>query len=106
MILNSFFLTQKNLDGEAEVLLDPNKLSDDGTVALSMASISKDGQYLAYGLSASGSDWVTIKVMKVDDRTPEPDTLSWVGFVSSYTCLSLFFLKITYHTMLYFFFTC
>lgn len=71
-------LLQKDLDGEAEVLLDPNKLSEDGTVALSMASVSKDGQFFAYGLSASGSDWVTIKVMRVDGKTTEPDTISWV----------------------------
>ncbi|KAG6487902.1 hypothetical protein ZIOFF_056640 [Zingiber officinale] len=78
----SVLYVQKDLDGEAEVLLDPNKLSEDGTVALSMASISKDGKYLAYGLSASGSDWVTIKVMRVDDKEAEPDTISWVKFSS------------------------
>ncbi|XP_009384008.2 uncharacterized protein LOC103971658 [Musa acuminata AAA Group] len=78
----SVLYVQKDLDGEAEVLLDPNKLSEDGTVALSMASVSKDGQFFAYGLSASGSDWVTIKVMRVDSKTPEPDTISWVKFSS------------------------
>ncbi|WOL10771.1 prolyl endopeptidase-like [Canna indica] len=78
----SVLYVQNNLDGEAEVLLDPNKLSEDGTVALSMASVSKDGQYFAYGLSASGSDWVTIKVKRVDDKTQEPDTISWVKFSS------------------------
>lgn len=61
------------------MLLDPNGLSDDGTVALSGPSISEDGEYLAYGLSSSGSDWVTIKVMRIGDRKPEPDTLSWVS---------------------------
>lgn len=60
-------------------MLDPNGLSEDGTVALSISSVSKDGKYLAYGLSASGSDWVTIKVMRVDDKKPEPDTISWVS---------------------------
>lgn len=81
-----FALLQKDLDGESEVLLDPNKLSEDGTVALSMCSVSKDGQYLAYGLSVSGSDWVTIKVMRVDDKTPEPDTISWVRLHFSQAC--------------------
>ncbi|XP_065039986.1 uncharacterized protein LOC135674250 isoform X3 [Musa acuminata AAA Group] len=78
----SVIYVQKDLDGEAEVLLDPNILSEDGTVALSMASVSKDGRYLAYGLSKSGSDWVTIKVMRIDDKTPESDTISWVKFSS------------------------
>lgn len=67
------------MEGEAEVLLDPNSLSEDGTVALAILSISKDGKYLAYGLSASGSDWVTIKVMSIEDKQPLPDTLSWVS---------------------------
>lgn len=76
------------MDGEAEVLLDPNKLSDDGTVALTMSSVSRDGKYLAYGLSTSGSDWVTIKVMQVEDKQPEPDTLSWVSKtnIDSFRC--------------------
>ncbi|KAE8680378.1 Prolyl endopeptidase [Hibiscus syriacus] len=71
---------QDSLDGEAEVLLDPNSLSEDGTVSLSSLSVSEDAKYLAYGLSSSGSDWVTIKVMRVEDKSSEPDTLSWVKF--------------------------
>ncbi|GLT99910.1 hypothetical protein SLE2022_173140 [Rubroshorea leprosula] len=71
-----------NSDGEPEVLLDPNALSEDGTVSLNTMSFSKDGRYLAYGLSSSGSDWVTIKVMHVEDKTVEPDTLSWVKLSS------------------------
>ena len=67
------------MDGEAEVLLDPNGLSEDGTVSLSRFAISEDGEYLAYGVSSCGSDWVTIKVMRVEDRRTEPDTISWVS---------------------------
>ncbi|KAK8944369.1 hypothetical protein KSP39_PZI007750 [Platanthera zijinensis] len=78
----SVLYVQSDLDSEAEVLLDPNALSDDGTVALSTAAISRDGRYLAYGLSSSGSDWVTIKVMRIDDKKPESDTVSWVKFSS------------------------
>ncbi|KAL5984091.1 hypothetical protein ACLOJK_018193 [Asimina triloba] len=69
-----------NLEGKPEVLLDPNTLSDDGTVALSVTSVSEDAKFLAYGVSASGSDWITIKVMRIDDKHTEPDSLSWVKF--------------------------
>nr|DAD46649.1 TPA_asm: hypothetical protein HUJ06_016586 [Nelumbo nucifera] len=78
----SVLYVQGSLDAKAEVLLDPNALSEDGTVALNAYAISEDAKYLAYGLSSSGSDWVTIKVMRVDDKTVEPDTLSWVKFSS------------------------
>ncbi|KAK9165014.1 hypothetical protein Scep_000205 [Stephania cephalantha] len=76
----SVLYVQDSLDAKAEVLLDPNGLSEDGTVALNTSSISEDGKYLAYGLSSSGSDWVTIKVIRVEDKHLEPDTLSWVKF--------------------------
>lgn len=68
-----------SLNGEPEVLLDPNGLSEDGTVSLNTFAVSEDAKYLAYGLSSSGSDWVTIKVMRVDNKSVEPDTLSWVS---------------------------
>ncbi|CAM0947124.1 unnamed protein product [Alopecurus aequalis] len=78
----SVLYVQDDLDKEAEVLLDPNTLSKDGTVALSTYSISKDGKYFAYGLSESGSDWITIRVMSIADRQPTSDKLSWVKFSS------------------------
>ena len=81
MIIDLGFF-QDDLDAEAEVLLDPNTLSDDGTVSLNSLAVSEDGKYMAYGLCSSGSDWVTIKVMKIEDKkTVESDTLSWVRFL-------------------------
>ncbi|KAG0564329.1 hypothetical protein KC19_8G101600 [Ceratodon purpureus] len=71
-----------SVDGEAEVLLDPNTLSEDGTVSLSIKRFSENGEFLSYGVSSSGSDWLTIKVMRVKDRSVQPDTLSWVKFTS------------------------
>jgi prolyl oligopeptidase len=68
------------LHGEPRLLLDPNKLSDDGTVHLSAWSLSHDGNYLAYGLSSDGSDWKEWKVR--DTRTGEDlsDHLQWIKF--------------------------
>ena len=69
---------QDGLDGKPEVLLDPNTLSEDGTVALRAYAVSEDAEYLAYGISSSGSDWVTIQVLRIQDKHVLPDTVSWV----------------------------
>jgi prolyl oligopeptidase len=53
---------QDSLQAEAVCLLDPNTLSEDGTVALKDATFSDDGKLMAYSLSSGGSDWATIKV--------------------------------------------
>ncbi|MBM3875848.1 MAG: S9 family peptidase [Verrucomicrobia bacterium] len=68
------------LDAEPRVLLDPNKLSADGTVALSSYSISADGNLMAYGLSASGSDWQEWKVRDVKTGADLSDHIKWVKF--------------------------
>uniref|UniRef100_A0A3Q1FNM2 Prolyl endopeptidase n=1 Tax=Acanthochromis polyacanthus TaxID=80966 RepID=A0A3Q1FNM2_9TELE len=71
---------QDSLDAPATVFFDPNKLSDDGTVALKMGRLSEECEYFAYGLSSSGSDWVTVRFMKADDLTPLSDVLERVKF--------------------------
>ncbi|KAG6543552.1 hypothetical protein Mapa_015046 [Marchantia paleacea] len=78
----SVLYMQDSLDAEAEVLLDPNTLSEDGTVSLSQSALSEDATFLACGISASGSDWVNIKYMRVADKTFQSDVLSWVKFSS------------------------
>ena len=50
------YYMMKNLDSEPEMVLDPNLLSEDGTVALNAFEISRDGKYLGYGISRGGSD--------------------------------------------------
>lgn len=67
-------------DGKGEVFLDPNALSDDGTVALAGVSFSEDGKYCAYSVAASGSDWVEIRVLDVASGTPTADRIEWVKF--------------------------
>lgn len=67
-------------DAEPVVLLDPNALSDDGTIALSGYSISDDGKWLAYALSEGGSDWTDWRVRNVDTGEDEKEVLKWVKF--------------------------
>src|SRR6185503_6090064 len=69
-----------SLEAAPRVLLDPNKLSTDGTVALSGYSVSDDGNLLAYGLAASGSDWNEWKVRDVRTGQDLTDHLQWVKF--------------------------
>ncbi len=69
-----------HLDGEPHLLLDPNTLRDDGTVALIGFAVSDDGQLLAYGLSSAGSDWMEWRVREVDTGHDREDVLHWVKF--------------------------
>ncbi len=70
----------QGLDGEPRVLLDPNLLSEDGTVSLAGTSASPDGQYLAYGISSGGSDWREWRVRRVDTTRDLNDRIEWVKF--------------------------
>jgi prolyl oligopeptidase len=71
-----------SLTGKAEprVLIDPNKLSADGTVALAGMEISEDARLMAYGLQSAGSDWSEWRVRKVDTGEDLSDHLRWVKF--------------------------
>ena len=70
-------------DGALEMLLDPNALSEDGTVSLSAISISDDGKYLAYATSASGSDWRDWHVREVATGTDLEDHIQWTKFIDA-----------------------
>lgn len=70
------------LTSEPKVLLDPNQLSSDGTVALEDLVSSHDAKLLAYGLAASGSDWTEWKVRDVQSATDLSDHLKWIKFSS------------------------
>lgn len=72
---------QSSLESEPKVFLDPNTLSEDGTIALQGSVFSDDGKLFAYGLSESGSDWVKIKVKDVETGKDFPETLVHTKFV-------------------------
>ena len=76
----SVLYTTPSLDAEPEVLIDPNTLSTDGTVALSMTEVSPDGKLLAYGVAASGSDWNEYRVRDVATGKDLADRLEWIKF--------------------------
>lgn len=69
---------QKGLDGKPELVIDPNKLSTDGTTRLGAFSLSKDGKYAVVGLSKGGSDWQEFQVMELATKTYLPDKIEWV----------------------------
>jgi len=76
----SVYYIKKGMDGAEEILLDPNTLSDDGTVSISTFSISNNNKYLAYGLSVAGSDWKDFKVMDLETKEIQSDFITWVKF--------------------------
>jgi prolyl oligopeptidase len=79
----SVLFVTTNLENPARVLLDPNGLSKDGTVALKAAGYSDDGKFIAYGLSEAGSDWEVWRVRDVASGRDLPDELHWAKFTSA-----------------------
>lgn len=69
-----------DLSKEPTLVLDPNTLSEDGTVALSGLELSKDGKYLVYMVAKSGSDWNEIFVKDLETGELLDDHIQWVKF--------------------------
>jgi prolyl oligopeptidase len=76
---NVWFWTD-SVAGTPKVLLDPNTLSKDGTVAVSGLAVSHDGKLLAYSISGAGSDWQEWHVRDVATGNDLSDDLKWVKF--------------------------
>src|SRR2546428_13328774 len=76
----SVLYKQASLTASPETLLDPNLLSEDGTVAVSTLAGSEAGRLLAYGASASGPDWEEFRVRDVASGRDLPDHLQWIKF--------------------------
>jgi prolyl oligopeptidase len=77
---HSVLYTLESLDDEPEVLIDPNEFSEDGTVALTMVSISDDGRYLAYGKAVGGSDWQTFHIREIETGEEYDYHLEWIKY--------------------------
>jgi len=73
----SAFYVMPGPDSEGELLLDPNVLSEDGTVSVSAIAVSDDGALFAYATSAAGSDWATWHVRQVSTRLDLSDVVEW-----------------------------
>ena len=72
--------TVDSLQGTPRVLLDPNKLSTDGTVALTGYAVTRDGNSMAYGIARAGSDWQEWRVRDVRTAQDLSDEIKWVKF--------------------------
>ncbi len=70
----------ENLTTSPRLLLDPNTLSVDGTVALNSWEVSPDGKWLAYATSSSGSDWQIWHIRNVDTAIDLPEMIEWSKF--------------------------
>ncbi|PIQ23628.1 S9 family peptidase [bacterium (Candidatus Blackallbacteria) CG17_big_fil_post_rev_8_21_14_2_50_48_46] len=71
---------QKSLTDSASLILDPNQLSKDGTVAVSDLKFSHDGRYMAYALSQSGSDWQEVRIRDLQTGKDLPEVLKDLKF--------------------------
>ncbi|MCP4964641.1 MAG: S9 family peptidase [bacterium] len=74
-------LYKRKVDGGGDsVVLDPNAMSEDGTVALMTQSFTKDGRLLAYTVAEAGSDWRVGRVLDVASGEHLDDELNWIKF--------------------------
>lgn len=73
----SVLYRQKGLNGEPELVIDPNKLSEGGTTSLAVFSLSKNGQYAVVGISEGGSDWRTMYVRDMTTGQNLADEIKW-----------------------------
>lgn len=71
---------KKGIDGQEEVFIDPNKLSEKGTISINLISFSEDGKYIAWSKSEAGSDWSELHFTDIVSKQDIPDVMRWVKF--------------------------
>jgi len=78
----SILYVQETLEAKPQIVINPNTLSEDGTVAVTTTAISDDGKLLAYGLSRGGSDEKEVKIRTIDSGQDYDETLQWCRFTT------------------------
>ena len=78
----SVIYTQKTLDDEPRLLVDPNTWSDDGTIALASNFPGPDGKHFAYMVQDGGSDWRSARVIDIESGDVLEDNLEWLKFTA------------------------
>ncbi|NNE54815.1 MAG: S9 family peptidase, partial [Flavobacteriales bacterium] len=76
----SVIYVQDGLDGEPSVFIDPNALSEDGTITVRLVGASEDDKYMVISQSEAGSDWSQMKVMEIESNEETGDVLKWIKF--------------------------
>jgi prolyl oligopeptidase len=76
----SVIYVKKGINGTEEVFIDPNKLSDNGTVAITLTGFSKNRKYIGYIISSAGSDWGEIHIKEIATGKDLPDVIKFVKF--------------------------
>ncbi len=79
----SVIYVQKGLEGDPEVFIDPNLLSPDGTIRISLVGFSKDDKYVTYSRSEAGSDWQELHIMEIASKKELSDRIRWVKFTGA-----------------------
>ena len=71
---------KKGIDGEERVFLDPNSMSDNGTVSAHNSGVSNDDKYMAISINRAGSDWSEIRVKDIETNEYLDDIVEHVKF--------------------------
>lgn len=78
--MNNILYLKESKSAKPIVLIDPNKLSEDGSISLSSYSVSPDSKYLAFLLRQSGSEWQEWRVFDLEKKEVLPDRLKWIQY--------------------------
>ena len=79
----SVIYVQKGFTGTPDIFIDPNELSDDGSVSLRGVYFSNDNKYASYGISRGGSDWREFYVMEVETKKLLDDHIKYTKFTGN-----------------------
>jgi prolyl oligopeptidase len=87
----SVWYVKEGMEGEEKVLIDPNELEPTGTTSISISGISQNNQYVAFNISKAGSDWSTMRIIRLDNQELLEDQLEWIKFTDATWFMNGFF---------------